>query len=69
VTNTVESLECELRGHLGVVTSLAFSNDGSHVVSGSVDKTVRIWNCRTGERSHGQAVSAFELDIVRCLLS
>jgi hypothetical protein len=29
--------------------SVAFSQDGSRVVSGSVDKTVRIWNVTTGE--------------------
>ena len=31
------------------VTSVAFSHDGSQVVSGSYDKTVRIWNTTTGE--------------------
>jgi WD40 repeat protein len=44
VTNT---RECELQGHSQYVNSVAFSNDGSHVVSGSHDKTVRIWNCHT----------------------
>jgi len=32
-----------------VVSSVAFSQDGSQVVSGSYDKTVRIWNVTTGE--------------------
>ena len=31
------------------VCSVAFSQDGSQVVSGSYDKTVRIWNAATGE--------------------
>jgi WD40 repeat protein len=31
------------------VTSVAFAQDGSRVVSGSNDKTVRIWNATTGE--------------------
>jgi WD40 repeat protein len=32
-----------------IVTSVAFAQDGSRVVSGSYDKTVRIWNATTGE--------------------
>ena len=31
------------------VWSVAFSQDGSRVVSGSSDETVRIWNAKTGE--------------------
>ena len=31
------------------VRSVAFSQDGSRVVSASNDKTVRIWNVTTGE--------------------
>jgi WD40 repeat protein len=31
------------------VTSVMFSQDGSRVVSGSIDNTVRIWNAMTGE--------------------
>ena len=31
------------------VNSVAFSQDGSRVVSGSSDKTVRIWNVTTGK--------------------
>jgi WD40 repeat protein len=31
------------------VRSVAFAQDGSRVVSGSYDKTVRIWNVTTGE--------------------
>lgn len=30
-------------GHVGNVSSLAFSGDGSFLVSGGIDKTVRIW--------------------------
>jgi WD40 repeat protein len=44
VTNTVE---CELRGHLGGVVSVAFSHDGNRVVSGSDDGAIRIWDCDT----------------------
>lgn len=33
-----------LAGHEGPVSSLAFAADGSHLVSGSWDRTVRLWN-------------------------
>jgi hypothetical protein len=31
------------------VTSAGFSPDGNHIVSGSYDNTIRIWDARTGE--------------------
>jgi WD40 repeat protein len=31
------------------VTSVAFSGDGKRIVSGSDDKTVRVWDAATGE--------------------
>ena len=36
-------------GHQDLVRSLDFSHDGSFIVSGSYDKTVRIWNMNTRE--------------------
>jgi WD40 repeat protein len=39
----------ELCGHAKCVTSFGFSPDGTHIVSGSDDKTIRIWDARTGE--------------------
>ena len=38
-----------LEGHTSSVYSVAISTDGSKIVSGSDDKTVRIWSAETGE--------------------
>ena len=37
-------------GHDKVVNSVAFNHDGSRIVSGSDDDTVRVWNAATGEQ-------------------
>jgi WD40 repeat protein len=36
-------------GHTSLVTSVAFSQDGKRIVSGSSDKTIRVWDAETGE--------------------
>ena len=38
-----------LSGHDGTVWSVALSADGSKVVSGSEDSTVKIWSADSGE--------------------
>ena len=38
-----------LSGHASFVSSVGFSADGSKVVSGSDDETVKIWNADSGE--------------------
>ena len=35
-------------GHNGGINSIAYSPDGCHVISGSSDKTIRIWDADTG---------------------
>jgi WD40 repeat protein/tRNA A-37 threonylcarbamoyl transferase component Bud32 len=37
------------RGHTGYVYSVAFSPDGTRIVSGSRDKTLKVWDAQTGE--------------------
>ena len=39
-----------MSGHSQSVSCVAFSYDESHVVSGSRDSTVRIWDCHTGDK-------------------
>ncbi|EMD30672.1 hypothetical protein CERSUDRAFT_145846, partial [Gelatoporia subvermispora B] len=39
----------QMSGHAGEVYSVAFSPDGTRVVSGSWDRAVRIWDARTGD--------------------
>ena len=37
-----------LHGHASAVLSVAFSPDGRHIVSGSLDKTIQFWDAQTG---------------------
>ena len=38
-----------LSGHTGAVTAVAFSPDGARVLTGSSDKTARLWDAATGK--------------------
>ncbi len=40
-----------LRGHTHQVRSVAFSPDGSRIVSGSVDNTLKLWDAKSGEET------------------
>jgi WD40 repeat protein len=39
--------KCTLTGHSGPVYSVAYSPDGKHIVSGSYDNTVKVWDAQT----------------------
>ena len=39
---------CTLAGHSASVIRVFFSPDGSRVISGSIDHSVKIWNSETG---------------------
>ena len=40
---------CTLTGHSDLVRSVAYSPDGKHIVSGSDDSTVKVWDSQTGK--------------------
>ncbi|KAF9056726.1 WD40-repeat-containing domain protein [Rhodocollybia butyracea] len=42
-------LQATIEGHSGSVWSVAFSPDGNHIASGSADRTLRVWDARTGD--------------------
>ena len=46
---TSGQIEHELIGHTDVVASLAWSPDGSRLATTGADKTLRLWNPRTGQ--------------------
>jgi WD40 repeat protein len=37
-----------LEGHSNLVNSVIYSPDGKHIVSGSEDRTIRVWNAELG---------------------
>ena len=38
-----------MEGHSSDVRSVCFNHDGSQIASGSNDKTVKVWNAKTGD--------------------
>ncbi len=49
-TTKHEKILSALNGHSSVVASIAFSPDSKMIVSGSLDKTVRVWDMATGKQ-------------------
>jgi hypothetical protein len=46
----------ELKGHTGGVTSVAFSPDGTRIVTRSYFGTAKVWDARTSEEIKGESV-------------
>jgi WD40 repeat protein len=42
-------LGAPLQGHTGIVYSVAFSPDGTHIVSASDDRTIQVWDAHIGK--------------------
>ncbi|MCO6459677.1 MAG: PD40 domain-containing protein [Pirellulaceae bacterium] len=61
-----QKLSRTLEGHQGAVTSLDFSADSATLVSGSKDKTLRLWNVASGEAA-GQIETPSEVLAVAVL--
>ncbi len=51
-------------GHSGDVTSVAFSPDGTQVITGSWDRSARIWDVATGAEIHALLGHSFEVTSV-----
>lgn len=53
-----------LAGHTAPVTGVGFSADGKHVISGSEDKTVRVWSVESGQTVREISTAAPVTDVL-----
>ena len=51
ITENKDKVVClqTLKGHSEGVLSVAYSPDGTKIISGSFDRTIKIWDANTGE--------------------
>jgi WD40 repeat protein len=56
-----------LKGHLGKVRKVRFLSDGKTLLSSSDDKTIRIWDTRSGKQLHliETPTSVFSMEVLR----
>ena len=57
----VRNPECTMGGHSDTVIQVEFSDDGGHVISGSQDNTVRVWDVASGRQVQELAGNMFAL--------
>ena len=53
-----------IEGHTETVMDVAISTDGAKIVSGSADKTVRVWSMETGEVPSSLLASALNASFI-----
>ena len=51
--------------HSGVVTSVSFNDNGTKIVSGSWDNTVRVWNAGPGPAYTLETLGSFEPNLLQ----
>ena len=56
-----------LHGHTGTVNTLTISIDGSKIVSGSEDKSVRVWGDETGQVLNTMSSDHLNTNSIKCL--
>ena len=57
----------KLQGHSDFVFSVAYSPDGKRIVSGSGDRTVRIWDAAMGKEVSGVLYLLLRALILTCM--
>ena len=60
--------KCTLTGHSHYVNSVAYSPDGKHLVSGSYDNTVKVWDAQTGEEVNDHVLPSSHHLLLRALV-
>lgn len=56
----------ELHGHTGKVYGLSFMCTGSHLVTSSMDSTIRVWDMETGVCTQRQSIQESYVFFIRC---